>query len=120
MQTLSATRRNNRAGRSWRRGDLMECLREQPNPRRDLPDRVVAAANVAAGHSVERRCDPGARTCTSFVRTPRAQPHTPSARRNAASGSRTQHHGIGRIPPFTPLDLATGVAPPEHPARAED
>lgn len=41
----------------WKRGPLMECLREQPGRLTTMPGRVEEAADLAQHHGVERRRD---------------------------------------------------------------
>lgn len=65
-------------GRSWRRGDLMECLREQPNRLRRQPERVAEAGSLAERYGVSRRPDPGGKTL-HFFRTDDAAPRYPSS-----------------------------------------
>jgi predicted DNA-binding transcriptional regulator AlpA len=54
-------------GRSWRRGDLMECLRRQPNRVARQPGRVAEAAALAERYGVECRSDPGGKTIHFFL-----------------------------------------------------
>ena len=60
-------------GATWRRGDLMECLREQPGRVERQPGRVNEAKRLAAKYGVERRPDPGGKTI-HFFRTDQQAP----------------------------------------------
>lgn len=53
-------------GAAWRRGDLMECMREQRKRVECQPDRVAAAARIAAKFGIDRRPDPGGKTIHFF------------------------------------------------------
>jgi hypothetical protein len=53
-------------GRNWRRGELMECLRRQPNRLSRQPDRVAQAAALADRHNVDCHPDPGGKTIHFF------------------------------------------------------
>jgi prophage regulatory protein len=67
-------------GRGWRRGDLMECLREQGNRLARQPDRVAEASRLATRYAVERRPDPGGKTIHFFRTDPDApKPYPASA-----------------------------------------
>jgi predicted DNA-binding transcriptional regulator AlpA len=76
-------------GRTWRRGDLMECLREQPNRVRRQPERVAEAARLADTYDVERRPDPGGKTVHFFRKDVRA-PSYPRSSVERRSLLRTQ------------------------------
>lgn len=66
-------------GRDWRRGDLMECLREQKNRVARQPDRVAAAAALADLYKVERTPDPGGKTLHFFRSDPGAPTYPASS-----------------------------------------
>lgn len=65
-------------GQSWRRGELMECLRRQPNRLRKQPARVAEAAALADKYEVERHPDPGGKTI-HFFRKGRGAPVYPGS-----------------------------------------
>jgi hypothetical protein len=72
-------------GGTWRRGDLMECLREQPNRVERQPGRVAEAKRLAAKHGVERRPDPGGKTIHFFrtdAQAPTPYPNSATERRS--------------------------------------
>lgn len=60
-------------GAAWKRGDLMECLREQKGRVTRQPDRVRAAGQLAKTYGVDRRPDVGGKTI-HFFRTDRHAP----------------------------------------------
>lgn len=66
-------------GETWRRGDLMECLREQPGRLQRQPRRVAEAKRLAEKNGVERRPDPGGKTIHFFRTDPRAPTPYPSS-----------------------------------------
>jgi len=72
-------------GRSWGRGELMECMREQPNRVSRQPRRVEEAKRLAARHGIDRHADTGGRTI-HFFRTdgdcPWSYPASASERRD--------------------------------------
>lgn len=66
-------------GSGWKRGDLMECLREQAGRYERQPGRVREAAALAARHGVERRADPGGKTIHFFRTDPGAPASYPTS-----------------------------------------
>lgn len=77
-------------GAAWKRGDLMQCLREQASQVLRQPARVTAAAALASAHGVERRPDAGGKTIHFFrtdEKAPRPYPASASERRQWLLGS---------------------------------
>lgn len=76
-------------GRVWRRGELMECLRQQPHRQARQPERVRAAAELAQLHGVQVRPDPGGKTLHFFRHTDSIRyPRSSSERRQLLRGWR--------------------------------
>lgn len=66
-------------GAAFTRGELMECLREQPGRVKRMPGRVQAAAALAEGYGVQRRRDPGGKTMHFFRSDAQAPPSYPAS-----------------------------------------